>query len=272
MHLAQVLPCPAGVAAKIGSAVTGFLKNGHIFSVPMERLCRPHAEGGLGLLHPRWKPLSMFVGRWESSARQGGQLTGAWLRTLEQLYDRPEDVPSKVAYFKVFLQHSSKLVPLLKGRTLARTLYRDLLEEHQPPPVRVEVLQPQHDWPAIWRAANAPGIHPCQKAEWYLLLHDVVPVRDRLFSKRLVESPTCARCGKPDTLAHRLVKCNQEGQREWEDCARRTAALLGLPIREVTPELLLHPALTGDGWEEAAALLCKTATGLHKLWIDKIVK
>ena len=268
LHLAQVIPCPAGIAARIGSAITAFVKKGQVFSVPLERLCRPHGEGGLSLLHHRWKPLSMFVGKWESAARQQ-QFSGAWLRTLQQLYDSADQVPSKVGYFRIFLQHRSKLTPLLTGRALARTVYVALLEENKPPPARVETLHPEADWPTIWSAANTKKVHPHLRAKYYLLLHDVIPTRSRLYSKKLADSPICLQCGKIDTLEHRLVECSSHGTQEWQECARRVARLLGLPMQELQPQILLRPDIHGDSCAEAAEILMRTATLLHDKWLEQ---
>ena len=268
MHLAQVIPCPAGVAQQIGKAINSFLRGGNLFTVPLERLCRPHAEGGLALLHHRWKPLSMFVGMWESAARAAEQqFTGAWLRTLQQLYERPEDVPVKVAYFKVFLEQKQKLLPLLRGKDLARNIYNSLLEENQPPPLRVETSFPLNDWTVIWANANARTIPPHLRAKWYSLIQDVIPTRERLYRKKLVDSPLCTRCGSTDTLLHRLVQCDPSGSEAWQGCAKRISALLNVTPNSIQPYLLLRPDIFSPEKQELVAEdLCRTAVNLHQRW------
>lgn len=269
MHLAQVLPCPATVAAQIRKSIGGFVRAG-LFTVPLERLCRPALEGGLGLLHHVWKPMSMFVGRWESTARSTTpHLSGEWLRTLQQRFVAPRAVPSKVAYFKVFRQHSELLPADYIGKALSRAVYDAMLQLHPPPPVRVAEHHPETDWSVVWTHTSSKAVPAHTRTAWYLMVHDLVATKVRLHHTRLAESPLCPRCGLDDTLLHRLVKCSAEGRQQWDTCAKRVAYLAG--VNSVPPDILLRPDVQGRTPEESdeiSKLLSTTAVALHKCWLE----
>ncbi|KAK3931762.1 Transposon TX1 uncharacterized 149 kDa protein, partial [Frankliniella fusca] len=69
-YVAQVPSVPDGVVTALNKAVGDFVWRGSVFRVPFRNLCSPRTEGGLGLLHPKWKSQVLFMGRWMSTVLQ----------------------------------------------------------------------------------------------------------------------------------------------------------------------------------------------------------
>lgn len=269
MHLAQVLPCPLGIANQLRKSIGGFIKAGHLFSVPLERMSCSQLEGGLGLLHHRWKPMGMFVACWESAARSTTPcFTGQWLRHLQESFPPPRQVPPTVSYFRTFREYSHLLPADLTGKALGKAVYQALLLLHPPPPARVEEKYPDCDWATVWANASCKAISAPTRSAWFYLLHDLVPTRERLHKRGLAESPRCMKCGvSNDDLFHRLVVCN--GAERWLAQVQRVADLAGVPTAQVSPELLLRPTICGrtpECHEQLVQLLSNLAVDLERDW------
>ena len=268
LHLGQVLPMPAGIERQIRSSITGFLKAGSLFTVPLERLTRSPLEGGMALQHHQWKSMAMFAARWVSSARAPTPIfSGLWLRTLEALFEEPKEVPGKVSYFKTYLTMKAAIPVDFVGTALGRGVCTNLLDEHPAPPIRVETKNPNCNWTTVWSNVSSKAIPPATRTTWYTMVHDLVPTAERLHRHGLEESPLCQRCGNVDTLMHRLVDCLPDNKMEWEACARKLTSLSGLPLPTIQPTLLLRPDIScDDNKDEVLKLLCQTALSLHKRW------
>ena len=56
-------------------------------------------------------------------------------------------------------------------------------------------------------------------------IHDIVPTNDRLAAIRLKNTSSCARCGEPDSIQHKITEC-MEGRLIWIwTLAKRTTQL-----------------------------------------------
>ena len=96
--------------------------------------------------------------------------------------------------------------------------YRLLLENHvthtvdksgvrQIIPCRVE--NPNLDLERIWNVATTPGLTSELKSFCWIMLHNLLPTKTRLYRIGLSESPNCDQCddASPDTLTHSLLTC-----------------------------------------------------------------
>ena len=74
---------------------------------------------------------------------------------------------------------------------------------------------------------------------WYIVVYDIMPTNERLHTIRLVESDRCGRCGRRDTLAHRLTECN-EGTAIWLCTRERIAQMLRTDPRRIPTDWCLR--------------------------------
>ena len=74
----------------------------------------------------------------------------------------------------------------------------------------------------------------------YRVVHDILPMNERLH--RINRSPTeaCRHCGKTDTIGHRLTECG-EGSWLWNWTKRRIATMLRTIPDRIPDEWLTHP-------------------------------
>ena len=75
-------------------------------------------------------------------------------------------------------------------------------------PCRVELLHPGNDWQTTWELARLRGLSSESLTFLWLMLHGLLPTRDRLFRiLPTVSDPNCRECGEPDSIRHALAEC-----------------------------------------------------------------
>jgi len=90
-------------------------------------------------------------------------------------------------------------------------MLRKMAEAGNPPRImRIRQLHPWADWARIWENLHACWTTKAVKANWYRLIHDVLPTNERLQKISLVaSSPQCNQCRGSDTVQHRLTECEE---------------------------------------------------------------
>ncbi|KAK3922595.1 LOW QUALITY PROTEIN: LINE-1 retrotransposable element ORF2 protein [Frankliniella fusca] len=217
-YVAQVLPVPDGVVTALSKAVGDFVWRGSFFRVPFRNLCSPRTEGGLGLLHPKWKSQALFMGRWMSTVLQDtDSFASVWLQVLTERWP-PNDpgagphIPDSLPHYKAY-HRCRPTVPLLldepvDARVVHRGLYDQLVAADPPPPPRAHRLTDRRvDWTATWRHISRSWHGSATRSAWYLAVNHLISTNDRLHRCRPTVPALCARCGARDTLGHRLVSC-----------------------------------------------------------------
>jgi hypothetical protein len=63
------------------------------------------------------------------------------------------------------------------------------------------------------------------RSKWYLVLHDLLPTKERLHKIALADTPSCTTCGQVDTLSHRPTDCG-EGKKIWRWTKGHLATIL----------------------------------------------
>jgi hypothetical protein len=107
-------------------------------------------------------------------------------------------------------------------------------------PVRAEKLWPNTNWPVVWMNLKVTPGPETLKAQWYKVIHDLIPTNERLHKIHLSPTDQCRLCNQTDTLSHRLKDCG-EGPRMWHWTRQRIAAILRIDERYTTVEWLLRP-------------------------------
>jgi len=112
------------------------------------------------------------------------------------------------------------------SRTLRRSVYwtlRGIAVAGNPPrEMRIMQLYPSADWERIWNNLHSCWTTEAIKINWYVVIQDILITNERVPKIRLVDSPLCGHCGKPDTVQHRVIACG-EGARIWLWIERRIA-------------------------------------------------
>ena len=75
-------------------------------------------------------------------------------------------------------------------------------------PCRVEIRHPENEWKTTWSLARAKGLSSESLSFLWLLLHGLLPTRDRLHRiLPAVTNATCQDCNEQDSLKHALTEC-----------------------------------------------------------------
>jgi hypothetical protein len=74
-------------------------------------------------------------------------------------------------------------------------------------PMRVYRKFPDVRWERVWANLHGSPVSDDIKASWYRVIHDIISTRNRLAALHLAESPDCERCGREDTITHKLIEC-----------------------------------------------------------------
>jgi hypothetical protein len=81
------------------------------------------------------------------------------------------------------------------------------------------------------------------KAEWYRVIHDLLPTKVRLQKIQLAETNNCNECGKVDSRLHRLIECGERSA-IWTWTRQRIAWILRtIPTRN-PEEWIIRPHFT----------------------------
>jgi hypothetical protein len=75
--------------------------------------------------------------------------------------------------------------------------------------MRIVTLYPNTAWSRVWKNLQAVWTLEATRAEWYKVIHDIVPTNVRLVRIHLSDTDRCRSCGRRDTLHHRLKECKE---------------------------------------------------------------
>jgi hypothetical protein len=81
------------------------------------------------------------------------------------------------------------------------------------------------------------------RVAWCRIIHDVLPMNERLDRMNIRPTETCRHCDKKDTLAHRLIDCG-EGQSIWVWTKKQIAQMLRTVPDRIPDEWLTRPQFT----------------------------
>jgi hypothetical protein len=106
--------------------------------------------------------------------------------------------------------------------------------------MRIERLWPATDWATIRRNLRAAPVSETIKITWYKVVHDIVPINERLHRIRIACTQLCRHCDRKDTLRHRHTECG-DGWHQWECTRQQIALLLRLYPRWIPEDWFLRP-------------------------------
>ena len=89
-------------------------------------------------------------------------------------------------------------------------------------------------------------------------MHELIPINERLVTIQLAETDRCTKCGKSDSLQHRLSQCG-EGSEIWNWTRARLAAITRTDPCHIPEDWTLRPDFHFWCPPKQAALLCRLA-------------
>jgi hypothetical protein len=80
--------------------------------------------------------------------------------------------------------------------------------------VRIMTQYPSTLWSKAWGNLHAVWSSEELKAAWFMVIHDLIPTKDRITKTQGSTTNICQHCGRVDILIHRLTECS-EGADFW---------------------------------------------------------
>jgi hypothetical protein len=106
--------------------------------------------------------------------------------------------------------------------------------------MRNTILRPTTDWARVWTNLHTAWASDAMKANWYMVMHDIIPTKERLHAILLTDSAQCRICGENDAGVHRIAECG-EGTAIWKWTCIRIEAILRTDQTQIPQEWILRP-------------------------------
>ena len=254
-YVAQVFPPPPDSIRQINTAISWFLWKGAVFRVPLSTLCRDRTRGGWNLINVEAKCKTLLIHRLHTLGMNESTLTAKWLKRwrLHRHSVNPPyilRIPDRFEYLRTLVYETAYIAPqgpLESRRAYKRRMYRTLtvLLQETPDlvPMRIEKLEPFRDWHTIWRNLWMSPVPSRERAQWYKIIHDILPTNVRLHAIGISTTESCRHCAARDTVLHRLVECGQAPE-QWDWLAGRVARLLFMDRKWIPTSWLLRPSFS----------------------------
>jgi hypothetical protein len=182
--------------------------------------------GGLGLFHVKTRSLALLIRSFLETAANPKFRHNLLHEILFRYHVLGEDSLPNPGFFPYYdqaffttIKHYNDSCPLNVSVMTTKQWYRVLLEDRvlmntgdndttqELLPVRVELLNPNLDWPSIWKLPRSKGLNSDQSAFLFKILHQLLPTQDRI--NRITNDPgICKIChAENEDLYHALYSC-----------------------------------------------------------------
>jgi hypothetical protein len=143
-------------------------------------------------------------------------------RVIPEMRSGPhsERIPSMYFTVKALLDESVMELPVEDIETVTvKNLYMSFTETLPPPKVMYKQNQGRV-WENVWSNINHPMLRVKEREFLFLLVHNILPTRERLFKMNLVESEICVCGGGAESLEHIFFTC-VKSQSAWSWMRRK---------------------------------------------------
>jgi hypothetical protein len=197
---------------------------------------------------------ALLLRRMWVQTKKRGTVTATWRQTwdLEGQQGNPQyagRIPSRIAYLKyeyyaldmAYIEPPwSDEAPTHFKRRVYDTLEKVKLATRRTMEMWVIQKSPYTDWDRVWRNVHASCWSEAVQSARYLVIHDLIPTNERLATIHMVDSDTCRQCGRPETLTHLLMECDN-GPGIWDWTLRQVATMIRTYPRHIPKKWVLRP-------------------------------
>jgi hypothetical protein len=251
-YMAQILPLPQAVAARLEKAAANFLWAGRLERLAWSELHGRLDSGGLQVSCVFSRGQALFAKQACHLLAAGGRPAGHlayWfgLRLLAHLPllgtgPHAEDIPPlfrglSALLLEVFGLDSVKVANL--GGVTAKALYLDFTETAPTPKIQSRITD--IPWRIAWSRLATTGL-PGQAVDVvFAALHNILPLQVRRHRMGLAPNPSCLICGAlVEDFVHCFSVCPTVAV-TWVGLATRIAIVMGGPLPDRTLLMLAWP-------------------------------
>ena len=272
----------------VNSSIKSWLY-GDMFEKPAEMvMCRPLSYGGLGMLSVKYRAQAALIRSFIETAAHPQFRHSLLHKQMFQYHvlgetslPNPGFLPYYPESFFKTIKHVHETSPLnVKTMTTAdwtRVLTEDGLTMDQVDndtvrqflPCRSELASPLNNWQESWYHCRMRGLTSEMMTFNFKLLHNLLPVRERIHQLSPTTSPVCVMCDEAttETLEHALVSCSYNG---GAGHVLLTTLQYTIPALSVDQLLLLQFPETNKQ-DELMMVFLTTAT-LLEIWSRRLKK
>ena len=222
-YVAAVLPMKSEIVKKFESLMGKYIWNfsGRILRIAIDDMKNKKMKGGLNLPCLASMADSLLFSQLCRLLRSGEKKTLAhvfyWLGDLlENLAPNISHGQLRAVETPEYFAHIAELVTemMISDRVTAetiktitnKTVYAEMTSSFPPPKV---VMESNRDYSKAWRRFHNPVVDSKAKDVLFLLLHNKLPVRERLFRIGLRHDPYCLRCAGAEVhdIVHLFCSC-----------------------------------------------------------------
>ena len=252
-YVAQVIMIPNKYVAKVNKLIGGYLWEGAIFRVPLPVLKLAKKQGGLGLCDVGKKCSGLLVKQTLNVCQSKNSFTRLWMQYwLEEVggQNPPHmvSIPGNLQYVKCIITicmyneelHESIVQYGFSDIDITSLKVFSKLNQLSIVKIRVEEKNKNVIWKNVWENLNNESLTSQVFSSWYKIVHDIVPVNQRLNKINLEQTSICKLCNGEDTLLHRLTSCNKViGY--WKYVRKKIAAILRTRDYNIKSGVLIYP-------------------------------
>ena len=247
-------------------------------------LFRAAEQGGLGLHHVQSKATAHLISTFLQTAANprfiSSQFHAVLFRyhVLEEVeeFPNPGFTPYYTEDFFNIIKKVHQKTPLNPVMMSINQWYKYLLEQNvtmseddqgrrQLLRSRIEHLEPGVDWGESYRLARQKGLSPEQKSFLFKMIHQLLPVKERVHRIMPSKSPLCSQCSLAtwETMHHAFYECqaNSAAAVKMLNCARVYAPALteegSLRLEVIAEDPFALPTIT------------LISTGLQLIWKNR---
>ena len=227
----QVLPLPAAAAGQLDTIVYRFLWRGKLEKLALQEVCNTQEDGGLGAVDIRSKADALFIKQScrmlaEPSSRAGKHIKywiGLYLgRYIPELGRgaHSERVPKYYRHFRRLMEEIfmlDEVDPQRLEMIKVKEVYKQFTSTLPPPKV---VYKHNLPWQKVWDRINHPVLEVKEREMMFLLVHNILPTRERLLRLNQADTDQCLDGDGVETVEHLFCTCRRS-QVAWSWMRRK---------------------------------------------------
>ena len=244
-YLCQVLPLPGHLAAKFEYIIWRFVWVGKLEKLAMDEIKNPREQGGLNIVCVRSKADALFLRQTCRLLAEPDLNSYKHLKFWIGLYlevalpdmgggDHAEVTPPYFNHLQeLFLEaHANEIIDVKSLNSVpAKEIYQEFTTTFPPP--KVIYKYGNLPWNEIWNRLNKPVISSHVRDIMFLVIHNILPTRDRLHRLNQCRSDQCDQGDGIEDVEHLFTSCVRT-QVAWAWCRRK--------IMHLMPDLPAYPS------------------------------
>ena len=284
-YVGTILPIKPSMVKKFESLIGRFIwkNSGKVLRIPIGEIKNSHQAGGLNLPCLASMCDSLMISQVARLLRSGdlkssqhldywvGELLRdiiPWMGKSEHAFEIPEYF-DHMGEILVKSMAQDLLSTTSLGSVTNKVIYQGLTATSFPTPKVVR--ESEVDYKKVWKRLHLPIVTPQARDVQYLLIHNKLPVPDRLFRIGLNVDPYCSFCegGVFGDVEHFFCTCSRVGH-IWSWIRARILGLLGGQGAQISNWELINLFLPTSGRESEIVWLISTY--VHRVWEDLYVR